>query len=130
MTPSMQDVLDAISAAGAADAWKLADEIATEHGLTGCRMCLVAKRVDPTTLPPSGYSQHPDVEKLFCVACFVKYLEQRVPVHTTVQIYARPNGCDATGDGTRTNPYLTLARAQRDIPVVIPSGYRYEIAVV
>ena len=50
-----------------------------------------------------------------------------VPVVMT--IYARTTGNDTTGDGTLGNPYLTMQRAVRDVPTLIPPGRNYVVDI-
>lgn len=44
-------------------------------------------------------------------------------------IYVRTTGSDATGLGTLASPYRTFKRAIRDVPHVIPQGYRFVVNV-
>jgi hypothetical protein len=44
-------------------------------------------------------------------------------------IHARPFGNDTTGDGTRRNPYATMRRAVRDVPLRVPQGARYIVDI-
>ena len=46
-----------------------------------------------------------------------------------ITIYARTFGNDVTGDGTLLNPYATLQRAVRDVPLDIPSGTFYRVDI-
>ena len=47
----------------------------------------------------------------------------------TIKIYARTTGSDATGDGTLANPYATMQRAVRDVPVIVPPGTFYVVDI-
>jgi hypothetical protein len=47
----------------------------------------------------------------------------------TIIIYARITGSDATGNGSLATPYLTLQRAVRDVPEILPPGVRYIVDV-
>lgn len=44
-------------------------------------------------------------------------------------VFVRPFGNDNTGDGTLSNPYLTLPRGLEDAPVILPYGQRWFVDV-
>lgn len=46
---------------------------------------------------------------------------------TRLTIYVRPTGDDLTGDGTSTNPFKSVARALRAVPVIDPGDTRFVI---
>jgi hypothetical protein len=53
----------------------------------------------------------------------------REPFGEFVKIWVRPTGSDIYGDGSRDNPYRTLVRGVRDIPLNIRPGYRYVVDI-
>jgi len=46
----------------------------------------------------------------------------------TVDLYVSPTGSDTTGNGTLGNPYQTIARALKDIPVFVSHHYIIHLA--
>jgi hypothetical protein len=64
-----------------------------------------------------------------CLRCAAAWLRSDEARETrTVTIYVRPTGSDVTGNGrTPETAYLTMDRAMRDIPALIPPGIRYSV---
>ncbi len=46
----------------------------------------------------------------------------------TIDLYVSPTGSDTTGNGTVGNPYQTIARAMKDIPVFVSHHYVIHLA--
>lgn len=53
------------------------------------------------------------------------------PAPTVIKIYARAGGHDSGANalGTLAKPYRTFQRAIRDVPFVVPAGYRYIVDI-